>query len=76
MNHVLLSAVHLGMLGVSGLGLAGLALATDRHGAHLLGHEPTPGQRRCAQVVGWLLLATALAWSVATLGAGTCWAGT
>ncbi|MDI9856039.1 DUF3325 domain-containing protein [Comamonas sp. 17RB] len=78
MNHVFLSAVHLGMLVVSGLGLAGLALATDRHGAHLLGHQPTPGQRRCAQVVGWLLLATALAWSVATLGAGigvTLWLG-
>lgn len=78
MNHVLLSAVHLGMVGVSGLGLAGLALATDRYGAYLLGKEPTLGQRRCAQGIGWLLLAMALAGSVVVLGTGigvTLWLG-
>lgn len=78
MSGAFLSAVHLGMLGASAIGLAALALATDRYGAHLLGHEPTPQQRQVSRVTGWVLLALALAWGIAMLDTGigiTIWLG-
>ncbi|MDH1703153.1 DUF3325 domain-containing protein [Comamonas terrigena] len=73
MNPVL-TASHLGILGVSLLGFLALALATERHAEHLLAHAlgRTPGLRwrRMARAVGWLLLAISLAMAIQALGVG------
>lgn len=73
-----LSGMHLGILLLSGLGFFALAFATERHGRHLLGRPPAPNRQRMARVLGWLLLAVALALGIAELGSGvgiTLWLG-
>ncbi|WP_432383510.1 DUF3325 family protein [Duganella sp. P38] len=64
------TALHIGLLIISLLGLFALALATERYGEHLLGRQPSVALQRTARVIGWLLLALALAWGIAELNAG------
>jgi hypothetical protein len=72
------TALHIGILAISLLGFFALALATERYGEHLLGRLPSPRVQLLARVIGWLLLAAALAWGIAELDAGVgiaMWAG-
>jgi len=73
-----LTTTHLGILLVSLGGFFALALATERHGEHLLGRLPAPRWRSLARIVGWALLAVSLAWGIVALGSGvgiTLWLG-
>lgn len=73
-----LTGVHLGILAISLLGFAGLALATERYSEHLLRRLPAPRWRHLARAAGWLLLAVALALGIRYLGASvgiTLWLG-
>jgi len=73
-----MTPIHLAILLISLAGFAALALATERHAEHLLGRLPAPQWRLLARVVGWLLLASALALGVVNMGTGvgiTLWLG-
>lgn len=73
-----LTGTHVGVLAVGLFGFLALALATERHAEHLLGHLPAPRWRFLARIAGWLLLAASLAWGVAAWGTGvgiTLWLG-
>ncbi len=73
-----MTAAHLSILLLSLLGFSALALATERYGEHLLGRLPALRWRRLARVVGWLLLAAALALGMEALGGSiglTLWLG-
>ena len=78
MNTGILTGAHLGILLVSMLGFFALAVATDRHGEHLLGRMPAAHWRLTARILGWVLLAASLAWGIVALGTGvgiTLWLG-
>lgn len=73
-----LTGVHLGILAISLLGFAGLALATERYSEYLLRRLPAPRWRHLARAAGWLLLVVALALGIRYLGASvgiTLWLG-
>ncbi|MET4576390.1 DUF3325 domain-containing protein [Ottowia thiooxydans] len=78
MSILAISVTHLGLLVVGLLGFIALAVATDRHGAQILGREPGSTLRRLARGAGWVLLAISLGWGVFVLGPGigiTLWLG-
>lgn len=73
-----MTPVHLAILLISLAGFAALALATERHAEHLLRRVPAPQWRLLARVIGWALLAIALALGIASMGTGvgiTLWLG-
>lgn len=73
-----MTPIHLAILLISLAGFAALALATERHAEHLLRRVPAPQWRLLARVVGWALLAIALALGIFYMGTGlgiTLWLG-
>ncbi|MBS7780497.1 DUF3325 domain-containing protein [Acidovorax sp. CCYZU-2555] len=73
-----MTLIHIAILLVSLAGFAALALATERHAEHLLRRVPAPQWRLLARVVGWVLLAIALALGIVYMGTGlgiTLWLG-
>ena len=73
-----MTLIHIAILLVSLAGFAALALATERHAEHLLRRVPAPQWRLLARVVGWALLAIALALGIVYMGTGlgiTLWLG-
>ncbi len=73
-----LTTLHLAILVLAGIGFGALAFATDRHGEQLLGRMPAPQWRLLARVLGWVMLAVALALGIVAWGSGvgiTVWLG-
>lgn len=61
---------HFAILLLGAIGFGALALASERQGEQLLGRLPTPRRRTLYRVIGWALLALALAICVLLWGGG------
>ena len=52
---------HLAILALNLLGFTGLAIGTERYAPQLVGFKPAKPERKASWIMGWLLLALALA---------------